>query len=103
VRRLVLLYLGQQLVDHLRGVNPHKPAKEPAPLPPANLLRCSCESLRAGRTDPDMPVRLTAVKAGDVTRDVRFAQVDKQCHEQLIPGSSPIERRTLVHGDAARP
>jgi hypothetical protein len=48
VRLLVCLDLGQQLVDHLRRVNPYKSAEEPTSLPPDNTLRGICESLGAG-------------------------------------------------------
>jgi hypothetical protein len=39
VRRIVRLDSSQQLLDHLRRIDSHEPAKRPTPLPPNNTLR----------------------------------------------------------------
>jgi len=39
VRSIVWIGFSQQLVDHLRRINSHQPAKGAAPLPPMDTLR----------------------------------------------------------------
>lgn len=73
----MFLYLGQQLVDHLRRVNPHEPAKEATPLPPNSPLRSIPEPLYAVHADPHVPVRLRARDSSDITPDVRAGQMDE--------------------------
>ena len=67
----MLLYLCQQLVDHVRRVNPHEPAKEATPLPRNSPLRRIPEPLCAVHTDPHVPVRLCVRDSGDIALDVR--------------------------------
>jgi hypothetical protein len=66
------LDFGQQLVDHLRGVDPHEPAKEAPPLPSNGTLGRIREPVHAGDADPHMPLCLGTRNSGDVAPDVRL-------------------------------
>jgi hypothetical protein len=66
------LDFGQQLVYHLRGVDPHEPAKETPPLPSNSTLGRIREPVHARDADPYMPLRLRTRNSGDVAPDVRL-------------------------------
>ena len=63
---------GQQLVYHLRRVDPHEPAKETPPLPSNSTLGRIREPVHARDADPHMPLRLCTRNSGDVAPDVRL-------------------------------
>jgi hypothetical protein len=66
------LDFGQQLVDHLRGVDPHEPAKEAPTLPSNGKLGRIREPVHAGDADPHMPLCFRTRNSGDVAPDVRL-------------------------------
>ena len=63
--------LGQQVIDHVRRVNPHEPAKEATPLPRNSPLGRIPEPLCAVHADPHVPVRLFARDSSNIALDVR--------------------------------
>jgi hypothetical protein len=63
---------GQQLVYHLRGVDPHEPAKEAPPLPSNCTLGRIREPVHAGDADPHMPLCLRTRNSSDVAPDIRL-------------------------------
>jgi len=72
VTSLFFLNLSQKLVYLLRGIDPHEPAKQTAPLPSNSALRRIREPVHAESADPHVSLRLHARGPGDVAPDVHL-------------------------------
>jgi hypothetical protein len=75
VRSIVRLDSSQQLLDHLRRIDSHEPAKRPTPLPPNDALRGIPQSLSAVQANPHVPIRLHARDASDIALNVGVGQM----------------------------
>jgi hypothetical protein len=82
---------GQQLVDHLRDIDPHEPAKGASPLPPNSVRGRIRNPERTVGTDPYMPVRANTPASGDIAADVRLRQVRDPRHEKEISRPASID------------
>jgi hypothetical protein len=75
MRCLVRLDFSQQLLDHLRRVDSHQPAKRPTPLPPNDKLRRIPQSPSTVQANPYVPIRLHARDASDIALNVGVGQM----------------------------
>lgn len=70
-----VLDLSQQLVYLPSGIDAHEPAERSPPLPTNRTLGRLRESLHAADADPHVPLRLQALRSGNVLPDVPVGKV----------------------------